>query len=221
LVLLTTFVVLAVTGFALAYPDIWWSRWLLALGLTEPVRRWTHRIAAVTMAIAALYHVYWLRTPYGRSELRRILPGLSDLRVALHNIAFHLGLRHQAPVMGKYGYPEKLEYWAVVWGTALMSVTGAILWFPVIATAMLPFWVVKLSEVVHLYEAWLATLSILVFHFFYVMGHPATYPMSFSMFTGKMPRDEAEHHHGAWADEQSALEADAPATSVTETTTED
>ena len=79
-VLLLAFGVLATTGFALAYPDIWWSRWLLAIGLTEPLRRWLHRVAAVTMFGAALYHGVWLRTPYGRSELLRLVPRLRDLR---------------------------------------------------------------------------------------------------------------------------------------------
>ena len=42
--LLTSFVLLAVSGFALEYPDSWLSR---ALGSSEPIRRFSHRAAAV------------------------------------------------------------------------------------------------------------------------------------------------------------------------------
>ena len=200
--LLVSFLVLAVTGFTLAYPDIWWSRWLLAVGLTEPVRRWSHRIAAIVLVGSAIYHVIWLRmTSYGRSETVRILPRRADVRELAGNMKFHLGFSDRLPEAGKYGYAEKVEYWAVVWGTAVMAVTGAILWVPVAATTFLPGWVIKVSEVVHLYEAWLATLAIVVFHFFYVMGHPGVYPLSLSMFTGRISRHEAELRHPQWAAE--------------------
>ncbi len=94
-----------------------------------------------------------------------------------------------------------MEYWWVVWGTAIMGLTGIILWFPVWATSFLPFWAVKVSEVVHLFEAWLATLAILVFHFFYVFGHPDVYPFNTSMVNGRMTEKEAKHHHPAWEKE--------------------
>jgi cytochrome b subunit of formate dehydrogenase len=203
-----TFFILAVTGFALAYPDMWWSRWLLAIGLTESVRRWAHRIAAVGLVLTSIYHLFWAATSrYGRSELVRMRPRTADLRDLVENMRFHLGSDTQGSRMAKYGYPEKLEYWAVVWGTAIMGITGAILWFPVPTTAMLPFWVVKLSEVVHLYEAWLATLAVVVFHLFYVMGHPAAYPLSLSMFTGRMTRREAKVRHPQWATEAASEQA--------------
>jgi formate dehydrogenase gamma subunit len=206
-ILFVTFFVLAVTGFALAYPDIWWSRWLLAVGLTESVRRWAHRVAAVILIAASVYHLVWARSAYGRAELARIVPRLSDFRQLFANMAFHLGWTEHGPRIGKYGYPEKLEYWAVVWGTMVMAITGLVLWYPIVATSLLPYWVVKVSEVIHLYEAWLATLAVVVFHFFYVMVHPAAYPLSLSMFTGRMPRREAEVRHAQWvADEDATRE---------------
>lgn len=202
-ILLVTFVVLAVTGFLLAYPDMAWSRLLAGLGLSESVRRLVHRGAAVILLATGLYHVVWIwATPYGRAELKRILPRPRDLSEIVQSLAYYLGRRESLPAAGKYDYPAKIEYWAVVWGTLVMGVTGLILWFPVLATSFLPFWAVKVSEVVHLLEAWLATLAILVFHFFFVFAHPDVYPLSLSMWNGRITEEEARHRHESWMEEQ-------------------
>ncbi len=201
-VLLGSFFLLAVTGFVLAYPDMWGSRLLEVLGLTEAVRRFIHRGAAVALLAASVYHLGWLATAYGRRELRHILPRRRDVAEIVDNLRFHLGRRDRPPAAGKYDYPAKIEYWAMVWGTAIMGLTGIILWFPVWATSFLPFWAVKVSEVVHLFEAWLATLAILIFHFFYVFGHPEVYPFNSSMFSGRMTEEEARHRHAAWVEEE-------------------
>lgn len=79
-----------------------------------------------------------------------------------------------------------------------MAMTGFVLWFPTFFTSFLPAWVVQLSETIHFYEAWLATLAIGVFHFFFVIFHPDQYPMSFTWLDGKMTMDEIEHHHPQW-----------------------
>lgn len=199
-ILLGSFFLLAVTGFVLAYPEMWGSHLLESLGLTEPVRRWIHRAAAVVLLAAAGYHLAWLATAYGRRELRHILPRRGDLKEIADNLRFHLGRRDAQPAAGKYDYPAKIEYWSMVWGTAIMGITGIILWFPVWATSFLPFWVVKVSEVIHLLEAWLATLAILVFHFFYVFGHPEVYPLNRSMFDGRMTEEEARKRHPVWVE---------------------
>jgi formate dehydrogenase gamma subunit len=209
-VLVVTFVLLAITGFVIAYPEMWWSELLEALGLTEPIRRWTHRIAAIGLLGAGTYHVLWLwLTPYGRAELRRILPRLQDMRDVIQNMLFHLRRSDRLPAPGKYDYPAKLEYWSLVWGTVIMAVTGVILWFPVWATSFLPYWSVKVSEVIHLFEAWLATLAILFFHFFFVLGHPDVYPVSLAMWHGRMPEGEARHRHPEWVAELEAADKDA------------
>ncbi len=200
-----SFIVLVFTGFMLAYPDQWWAQAMLNLGLTESIRRVIHRVSAVVMIAVSLYHIAWVAfTPYGRAEIRRIFPSLRDVREFIQNMRFHLGRSEQPAAFSKFDYPGKAEYWALVWGTAVMALTGLILWFPVLATSFLPSWIVKVSTVVHLFEAWLATLAILIFHFFYVIFHPEVYPLSFSMIRGTMPRKMAEHHHPAWTPDMDA-----------------
>src|SRR5262249_32808473 len=70
--LLVSFTVLALTGFALKYPDSWLA-W--ALGGDETVRRLIHRIAGVVLLVLGGGHiVYLLAAKEGRKLLRDLLP---------------------------------------------------------------------------------------------------------------------------------------------------
>ena len=56
-------------------------------------------------------------------------------------------------------------------------------------------WTVRVAEAIHLYEAWLALLAIVVWHLFFVMFRPGTFPVSFTVFTGRMEPSELQHEH--------------------------
>ena len=59
-VLAASFIILAITGFALKFPDSGLAR---LMGSSEPFRRWTHRIAGVVLLLVGLWHLlYLLRT---------------------------------------------------------------------------------------------------------------------------------------------------------------
>ncbi len=193
LALLVTFVLLVVTGFALKYPDVFWARALGAIGMDESVRRIVHRIAGVAMTVASLYHVVYLTSRRGREQLGYMLPRLRDATQALQNVAYHLGRTPTRPAFERFRYIEKAEYWALVWGTIVMVVTGLILWFPDRLSG--PSWMVRVAEAIHLYEAWLALLAIVVWHLFFVMFRPGTFPVSFTVITGRMEPEELEHEH--------------------------
>ena len=62
----------------------------------------------------------------------------------------------------------------------------------------LPSWGIKVSEVIHYYEAILATLSILIFHLFYTIFHPKVYPMNLTFLTGEMEEKEMAEEHPKW-----------------------
>jgi hypothetical protein len=62
----------------------------------------------------------------------------------------------------------------------------------------LPLWAVTAAQTVHLYEAWLATLAVLVWHFFFVIFHPEEYPMSWTWLTGKISLEHVRLRHGRW-----------------------
>jgi len=199
LALLLSFTGLAITGFALRYPNAWWVD-LLGLGGHEAARAYLHRTFAIVMVVVAVYHIMWVAvTQRGRVTLRAILPGTNDPREALQNMAFHLGLRRERPAFGAFDYTQKAEYWAVVWGTWIMALTGFVLWYPTVATHWLPGWIIRVSEVIHYYEAVLAVAAIVIWHFFYVIFMPSEYPMSTIWINGRMPAHEwKETHRGEY-----------------------
>jgi cytochrome b subunit of formate dehydrogenase len=173
--------------------------------MTEPVRATLHRVFAVMMVITALSHMWDIfLTERGREEFKAMMPRLVDLKDFLANIRFHTWRSQREVKFGRYDYSQKAEYWALIWGTILMIITGFILWFPGEVVKLLPSWTVTASQTIHYYEAWLATLAIIVWHFFFVIFHPEEYPMSWTWLTGKMSERAVKKHHARWYEEEIA-----------------
>ena len=205
LLLTVSFIVLVITGFALRFPESWWVEGLMRIGMNEPARRNLHRIAAVVMIITSLLHMYYLfLTSRGRREFRALLPEFRDLVDMVNNLRFYTWRTKDEVRFGRYTYDQKGEYWALVWGTIIMIITGLVLWFPALTVKILPAVVVTASQTIHFYEAILATLAIVVWHFFFVIFHPEEYPMSWTWLTGKMSRASARKHHARWYEEEIA-----------------
>jgi formate dehydrogenase gamma subunit len=193
LVLAVSFIVLAITGFALRFPDSWVAR---LLGSSEPIRRWAHRIAGVLLLAAGVYHlVYLLGTRDGRRLLKDFWPRKKDLTDAAHSAGYLIGRRTVRPRIGRFGYAEKLEYWAVVWGTIIMGATGLMIWFKMDVTRWLPRWVVDVALTIHYYEAILACLAIIVWHFYHVIFDPDVYPLNWACWNGKVSRHWQQEEH--------------------------
>jgi len=189
--LIVSFVLLVVTGFALKFPDTFWVRWLSAIGLTESVRSSIHRAAAVGLVASALLQtVYLAGTRRGWRELRALCPTFADLRHLFQNMKFHLALSGRKPAFGRFDYTEKIEYLALIWGVAVMAATGFVLWFPEFFARFLPWWAFEAAEIIHFFEAILALLALLFWHFFFVIYHPESYPMKLTWLHGKITEAE-------------------------------
>jgi hypothetical protein len=93
-----------------------------------------------------------------------ILPGVSDLRDAIQAFSYNLGLAKKRPQMGRYTFEEKAEYWALIWGTIIMGITGFMMWNPVFTTSLLPGEFIPASKAAHGGEALLAVMAIVVWH---------------------------------------------------------
>ena len=182
-----SFPVLAYTGFGLKYSETWWAspmRWEAALGL----RGATHRAAAIVLLAALAWHVWKLATSPGLAAcMRGIGFSRDDLTTLRRALAYNLGLRAAAPHGTTFSYVEKVEYWAFLWGTVIMMVTGLLLWFENLSLRLLPNWLLDVATAIHFYEAILATLAILVWHFYWVIFDPDVYPMDLSWWHGRSP----------------------------------
>jgi cytochrome b subunit of formate dehydrogenase/ribosomal protein S27AE len=193
LTLLTSFIVLVITGFALKFPDSWFAE---ILAMSEHLRSVVHRVAGVVLIGAGVYHIFYLiAAREGRRLLRDIAPGPKDAFDAIGTMLYYTGLSKQKPAFGRFNYAEKAEYWALVWGTALMGLTGIMLWAKVWVGDLFARWWVDVATTVHYYEAILATLAIVVWHFYQVFFDPDVYPMNWAWWDGKMPVEHYKHEH--------------------------
>ncbi len=207
-VLVLSFVVLVLTGFALRYAEAWWVSGLASIGFDEVIRSTTHRVAGVILIVGSVWHVLWIAMyRHGRRFLVDMVPRPTDVTELASNVGFHLGVVESPARFARFGYIEKAEYWALVWGTALMAITGIVLWFPAKAVEFAPAWIVTASQTVHFFEAWLATLAIIVWHFFFVIFHPDAYPVSFTFLDGRMSVEEARRHHPRWYEAEKEAES--------------
>ena len=191
-VMVLSFSTLAVTGLVQKFAFSSISIAIINLfGGIENIRV-IHRIAATVLMIEVVYHVGLIGynlivRRYGAD----LMPGRQDIKNALLLLQYNLGLRKERPQQGRYTVEEKFEYFAIVWGTVVMVVTGFILWNPIAATQILPGEFVPAAKVIHSGEALLAVLAILIWHFYHVHFRR----FNKSMFTGKLSKEEMREEH--------------------------
>jgi cytochrome b subunit of formate dehydrogenase len=182
--LAVSFIVLSWSGFALQWPNQWWS---LPLTIFDGLdaRRNVHRVAAAAFVVAAFVHLFALIfNKKLRGHWKTMLPKWSDLTDALHGFAYNVGLSKRQPELPAHSYVEKMEYWAVVWGAMLMSLTGLLLWSNTLALQNLPKSWLDVATAIHWYEAVLAAAAIVIWHFYSVILDPEVYPLDTAFLTG-------------------------------------
>jgi cytochrome b subunit of formate dehydrogenase len=208
MVLLVSFTTLAITGLVQKYAGVGISQWTIAaLGGIQMVRI-IHRIAAVILMLESVFHIG--RGAYNLFVLRRrptIVPTLYDIKAGFQAFMYNLRLGKTRPQQGRYTFEEKVEYWAVVWGTVVMAITGFFLWNPIATTRVLPGEFIPAAKEVHGGEALLAVLAIIVWHMYHV--HLRSFNKS--MFTGYLSEEEMrEEHPLELADIKAGLEEPLP-----------
>jgi len=191
-ILLVTFTILAITGLPQKYATVPWAIAMIeGMGGIELVRI-IHRVAAFALVLGSVYHLFTSAYRlFVKRERMRMALSLQDFWDVVNTLRHNLGFTDAHPKMPKFNFGEKLEYWAVVWGTAVMAITGFILWNPISATAVLPGSFIPAAKAAHGGEALLAVLSIVIWHMYNVhIKH-----FNPSMFTGKLPRKQMEEEH--------------------------
>jgi cytochrome b subunit of formate dehydrogenase len=193
LVLLVSFTLLVITGFAL-----WFKITIPGISgdTMEMIRRWGHRLAAIAFSMLAGYHIYYvIFTGRGRDVLRALMPRPKDLADIMIQILYYLGIFEKGAKFDRYNYAEKMEYLALIWGSIVMMGTGYMLWFKTETLMFLPKWVLDVATLVHLYEAVLATGAIIIWHFYAVHLNPDVSPMNLAWLTGTLTEEEMKHEH--------------------------
>ena len=121
-----------------------------------------------------------------------MFPNMQDIRDAWHMLQYLLFLRKDKPAFGKYNFEQKVTYWFLFFGLALMGISGFIIWFPVQVTQVLPGGVVPASKMAHSTEAVVAAIFILIWHFYHVHIER----LNLSIFTGRLNENEMKNFHG-------------------------
>jgi cytochrome b subunit of formate dehydrogenase len=203
LVIMTTFLGLSATGMPLLFSDAPWARALAWIFFGFKGAGIVHRAMGATLLAAVAFHladVSW------RAFVRRerglfwgptsMVPQPKDVADFFRMLKWFFG-RGPRPAVEHFAYWEKFDYWAVLWGTAIMGAAGLILWFPVLASRILPGWMFNVALFVHGAEASLAIGFIFAVHFFNGHLRPGKFPMDLVIFTGTVTAHELQHEHRA------------------------
>ncbi len=190
--MLLSFSALGLTGIPQKYAGSQISVFIVNLfGGIENTRN-IHHIAATVMMVGTMWHllVFGYKA-YVKRQSMGMLPSFQDALDALQALKYNFGLTKERPQMGRYTFDEKVEYWAFVWGTILMGVTGFMMWNPIASTKILPGELIPAAKAAHGLEAVLAVLAILIWHMYGV--HIKTFNKS--MWKGTMTEEEMLHEH--------------------------
>ena len=190
--LLISFTVLAITGLAQSFESTAvGSTILLVLGGIDSARQ-IHHVAAFVFGVEAIYHLtYSIYEIFVYRRISRIWPDWNDFTNLIEMLKLNLGLSHQHPQFDRFNFEEKAEYWALIWGTVVMGATGLMQWFPIQVTSFLPGWIIPVARAFHHWEAILAVLSILTWHFY----HTLIKTRNFSIFSGIMTMGQMQEEH--------------------------
>ncbi len=193
------FTLLVITGFALSYSTAFWVSPITDVPAGMTMRGFLHRLCGVATVFLGGYHMlYCTFTERGRGIIKDMIPGLQDAKDLLETLKNNFFINRPAKElkMPRFNFREKLEYLGLIWGTLVMTVTGFILWFEVEWLKFFPKWTFDVVRTIHFYEAILATLTIIVWHFYSVIFNPDIYPMSWAWITGDLTEHEMKEEHG-------------------------
>ena len=202
LVFALSLMVLTLTGMPLFYAEVTWAPAIIdALGGPHAAGV-IHRTAAVIFAGIFLWHLLYLAFTLGRRWRTfdvfgpdSMVPNLRDFKdiAAMFKWFFGKGPR---PVMDRWTYWEKFDYWAPFWGVTIIGVSGLVMWLPTLFASFLPGWIFNVAAVFHGEEAFLAVVFLFTVHFFNNHFRPDKFPVEIVMFTGTMPLEEFKKEHG-------------------------
>jgi cytochrome b subunit of formate dehydrogenase len=198
IIMIVSFMSLALTGMTLKFSYTGWAAILSRLLGGFETAGYIHRFAAVLMFGIFAAHLVDLfqraRHEYGswRAMLfgpQTMLPTKKDLRDFLGSVRWFIG-KGPRPLYGRWTYWEKFDYFAVFWGIFVIGSTGLMLWFPELFTYVFPGWLINVATIIHSDEALLAVGFIFTVHFFNTHLRPEKFPMDMVIFTGRMPLEE-------------------------------
>jgi formate dehydrogenase subunit gamma len=208
IVLFTSVIILVITGMPLKFPNFILSRFVINFWGGIQNSTIVHRIGAGMLIYFMVHHFFYtILARDGRRDFLLMIPGLQDARDIVQNIRHFLGKTPDKPSFGRFSYIEKFDYWAVYWGCVIMIGSGLFLWFETDVMRFLPKYAVDMAHEMHSDEALLATLAIVIWHFYNVHFNPDRFPGTLLWWHGQLTEHEMKEEHPREYDEIMARRA--------------
>ncbi len=198
---------LIITGLPIKFHDAPVAEFVIRLLGGPAVTRLLHRIGAVGLTLVGVYHLwYCMAFEEGRRNFGLLIPSKKDAKDIVQQIGYYLGFKKEKPLFGRFSYIEKFDYWAVYWGMVVMIASGYILWFMERAINQFGKIAYDIAREAHSDEGLLATLAIIIWHFYNVHFNPKKFPGSLTWWHGRIPLEEFREEHALeyeeWLQEQ-------------------
>lgn len=191
LILMVTVIVLSLSGFTILFHRAGASELILAMEGGFKVRSLLHRSSAVVLLFLMLYHVFYVFfSREGREEFRKLKLKKKDFADFVDTLKYDIRLSDTYPVLNRYSYKEKFQYWGVNAGLLIMVFSGLILWFESVSMQVFPKWFLDIIVIVHGYEGMIMFIILLFWHLYNVHFSPGHFPMSKVWITGKVDREK-------------------------------
>lgn len=196
LLVMIFFLMLVITGLPQEFFENPWAIWIIdRLGGIDTTR-FIHRVSGILFASLAFWHLGRVALlVFLRKARPSMVPTFKDFSDAVMMLRYYLGLSEVHPKFDRYDYRQKFEYWGLMIGGVIMTVTGFILFSPVFFTKFLPGVIIPVAKIVHGYEALLAFLVIIIWHMYGAHFNPDVFPFDSSIFTGKISRERMKKEH--------------------------
>jgi len=212
MVMFTSVIILIITGMPLKFPEFVLSRYVVALWGGIHNSTIVHRIGAGMLIYFMVHHLFYtVLSRDGRRDFLLLIPMPKDIRDATQNIRHFLGKEPGKPRFGRFSYIEKFDYWAVYWGCVIMIGSGLCLWFEEIVLKYFPKYILDVAHEMHSDEAMLATLAIVIWHFYNVHFNPDRFPGTLMWWHGQISEHEIKEEHPLEYEEIMAKRAKADA----------
>ena len=191
-ILVLSGLILLLTGLPQKYREFSLSQDLLSTPDRVNLIRQIHHIAAIILALEVVYHIGRIIFLMVRRKLPGdLLPVWQDVRDAWQMFQYLLFMRKEKPKFGRYNFEQKVTYWFIFFGVAIMGISGLIIWFPVWFTQFLPGGVVPAAKLAHSTESVVMAIFIVIWHVYHVHIER----LNLSMFTGRLSEDEMREFH--------------------------
>jgi cytochrome b subunit of formate dehydrogenase len=207
ILVITSFLGLALTGLPLKFSDQHWAQLMMKFFGGVASAGHIHRYCAVLTfiyfagAMLMSFHFLFIRRDIPGNPLQRLFgpdslcPNLKDGRDVVGMVKWFF-FKGPKPSFERWTYWEKFDFLAVFWGMFAIGGSGLLLWFPEFFGSFLPGWSFNVATIIHSDEALLATGFIFTVHFFNTHGRPEKFPMDFVIFNGQLSKHEFMDERG-------------------------